>query len=139
MLVGFGTFWAGEGVGIDWPAGDAAILALLVGYAALALVGVQVVRIRRSGRVAGLSAAYSPAAVPPRGRRPLMRHLRAFAAFWHDFLVDDRPVLFLGPIAALVIVWLTTNAGMPGPAAGLLLFALVAGVGGASIVWAIRR
>ncbi len=65
MLVGFGTFWAGEGVGIDWPAGDAAILALLVGYAALALVGVQVVRIRRSGRVAGLSAAYSPAAVPP--------------------------------------------------------------------------
>ena len=26
MLVGFGTFWAGEGVGIDWPAGDAAIL-----------------------------------------------------------------------------------------------------------------
>ena len=40
MLTGFGTFWAGEGVGIAWPAGDAAILALLAGYALLALLGV---------------------------------------------------------------------------------------------------
>jgi uncharacterized membrane protein len=44
MLTGFGTFWAGEGIGIDWPAGDAAILALLAGYVILALLGVYVVR-----------------------------------------------------------------------------------------------
>jgi uncharacterized membrane protein len=50
MLCGFGTFWAGEGVGIDWPAGDAAILALLVGYLALGLVGISVVRDRVAHR-----------------------------------------------------------------------------------------
>jgi uncharacterized membrane protein len=50
MLTGFGTFWAGEGVGINWPAGDATILALLAGYVALALLGVYLVRERLSQR-----------------------------------------------------------------------------------------
>ena len=34
MLTSFGTFWAGEGVGIDWPGGDAALAALIVVTAA---------------------------------------------------------------------------------------------------------
>jgi uncharacterized membrane protein len=29
MLTTFGIFWAGEGIGIDWPGSDAAILAIL--------------------------------------------------------------------------------------------------------------
>ncbi len=44
MLTGFGTFWSGEGVGIDWPGEDLAILLLLAGYLGVALVGVWVVR-----------------------------------------------------------------------------------------------
>jgi len=30
MLTSFGTFWAGEGVGIDWPGADGALAALIV-------------------------------------------------------------------------------------------------------------
>jgi len=30
MLTSFGTFWAGEGVGIDWPGADAALAALVL-------------------------------------------------------------------------------------------------------------
>jgi uncharacterized membrane protein len=30
MLTSFGTFWAGEGVGIDWPGSDAALAALVL-------------------------------------------------------------------------------------------------------------
>jgi uncharacterized membrane protein len=30
MLTTFGMFWAGEGAGIDWPGGDAALVGLLV-------------------------------------------------------------------------------------------------------------
>ena len=30
MLTSFGTFWAGEGVGIDWPGADASLAALIV-------------------------------------------------------------------------------------------------------------
>ena len=52
MLVTFGTFWAGEGVGIEWPASDAAILFLLAGYLGVALVGVRLVALRMEARAA---------------------------------------------------------------------------------------
>jgi uncharacterized membrane protein len=32
LLASFGTFWAGEGVGVEWPGSDLAILAILVLY-----------------------------------------------------------------------------------------------------------
>ena len=35
MLITFGTFWAGEGISVVWPAGDATIPVILVGYALL--------------------------------------------------------------------------------------------------------
>lgn len=61
MLTGFGTFWAGEGIGIDWPAGDAAILALLAGYLLLALLGAYLVRTRFStGRMRVSAAGREP-------------------------------------------------------------------------------
>ena len=30
MLTSFGTFWAGEGIGIDWPGDEASLAALIV-------------------------------------------------------------------------------------------------------------
>jgi uncharacterized membrane protein len=40
LLTTFGTLWAGEGVGLEWPGGDAAIIALFVGFVAAAGFGV---------------------------------------------------------------------------------------------------
>ena len=62
MLTGFGTFWSGEGVGIDWPGEDLAILALLAGYLGLALAGVWVVRAlaRRPSRPGVAAGTGSP-------------------------------------------------------------------------------
>lgn len=37
MLISFGTFWAGEGIGVEWPAGDGTIAILLAGYIAASL------------------------------------------------------------------------------------------------------
>ena len=57
MLVTFGTFWAGEGIGIDWPAGDAVLLVLLAAYLAVSLVGVWAVRAMLRGRRLPVAAA----------------------------------------------------------------------------------
>jgi uncharacterized membrane protein len=57
MLVTFGTFWAGEGIGIDWPAGDAVLLVLLAAYLAVSLVGVWAVRAMLRGRRVPVAAA----------------------------------------------------------------------------------
>ena len=43
MLVSFGTFWAGEGIGIAWPGSDLSIVLLLAGYLATSLLAVRAV------------------------------------------------------------------------------------------------
>ncbi len=58
MLVSFGTFWAGEGAGIDWPASDATLILLLIAYLAVGVAAVWLARrllaIRRgAGHAAG--------------------------------------------------------------------------------------
>jgi uncharacterized membrane protein len=44
LLTTFGTFWALEGLGVAWPAGDAAILGLLVLYVVTALAYISIER-----------------------------------------------------------------------------------------------
>ena len=53
MLVTFGTFWGGEGAGVNWPGADLSLLALLAGYAALSWVAVRVLTRTRFPRAAG--------------------------------------------------------------------------------------
>ena len=62
-----------------------------------------------------------------------MRYVRAFGAFWYDFLVGDRPELFLGPIVALFLAWVLVRGGVNAGIAGIVLFAAVAGVGALSL------
>jgi uncharacterized membrane protein len=45
LLSGFGTFWVGEGAAFAWPGGDLGILALVGGYAAIALALVPMCRL----------------------------------------------------------------------------------------------
>lgn len=50
MLITFGTFWAGEGIGIDWPVGDGTILILLAAYTLSGLAAIWLVRRALEGR-----------------------------------------------------------------------------------------
>lgn len=50
MLSAFGTFWTGEGLGVEWPGADLSILAFLVTY--LAFGAAAVFLLRRTSRVA---------------------------------------------------------------------------------------
>ena len=49
LLTTFGTFWALEGLGVEWPGGDASIPGLLVVYAATALFYITLERNRALG------------------------------------------------------------------------------------------
>ncbi len=67
-----------------------------------------------------------------------MRYLRSFGAFWYDFLVGDRPELFLGPVVALALAWLLATARLPAGVVGAFLFAAVVAVGATSLVLTTR-
>lgn len=61
-----------------------------------------------------------------------MRYVIAFGRFWHDFLIGDRPELFVGPIVSLALVALLIQAGWSA-VSGLVLFGLVVATGGAGL------
>ncbi|MBE7218615.1 MAG: hypothetical protein INR64_09110 [Caulobacteraceae bacterium] len=44
LLSGFGTFWIGEGIGLDWPGADLSIVWLCLGFLAVALALVPLCR-----------------------------------------------------------------------------------------------
>ena len=44
MLAAFGTFWAGEGAGVEWPLADATILVLLAVYSVFAFAAVALLK-----------------------------------------------------------------------------------------------
>ncbi|HTS94704.1 MAG TPA: hypothetical protein VMG55_22020 [Stellaceae bacterium] len=48
LLSGFGTFWLGEGIGVDWPGDDLALLVLVAWFFGVALLAVRFCRLRRT-------------------------------------------------------------------------------------------
>jgi hypothetical protein len=63
-----------------------------------------------------------------------MSWLRRFGAFWYDFLVGDRPELFIGPIVVLVVVWASVAAGLAGAVSAAIMVGGVVAVAALSLV-----
>lgn len=79
MLAAFGTFWVGESLHLQWPGGDAAVLALLAGYLLCAL---GLVAICRSRRLPPVGRRMSAPKSKPRGL--LGRAIRELSALFID-------------------------------------------------------
>jgi hypothetical protein len=67
-----------------------------------------------------------------------MRYLRAFGAFWYDFLIGDRMELFVGPLVALLGAWILVQSGWPAGLVGLLLFVAISLIGAFSLTISVR-
>ena len=57
MLTSFGVFWSGEGAGVSWPGGEAAIVGVLVFVTVLAFVLTGVLRSAERGDIDATRAA----------------------------------------------------------------------------------
>jgi hypothetical protein len=69
----------------------------------------------------------------------MMRYLRSFGSFWYDFLIGDRPELFIGSIVVLAAVCIAINMGLNPEVAGGVLTVLILVLAGLSIWSASRR
>ncbi|MDQ6637320.1 MAG: hypothetical protein M3Y62_05965 [Candidatus Dormibacteraeota bacterium] len=119
MLTSFGTFFAGEGLGIEWWHSDLVLLPLIAGYGTVSIIIVWALR-----RTPG------PAREPARA----IRILRAIVdEVWGLFVGDGR--LAIATVAALAVTGLIVahwpgNTEMAGLLlAGAILVALLIGVG----------
>jgi Ca2+/H+ antiporter, TMEM165/GDT1 family len=52
LLAAFGTFWLGEGIGVDWPGADWSLLGLVAWFLLVALAAVRLCRARRGAALA---------------------------------------------------------------------------------------
>lgn len=76
---------------------------------------------------------------PPPAVAPLWsRWLKAFAAFWWDFLVGDTPEILIGVLVVIGAVALIAKAASLNTLAVIAFPSLVVVVLGGSLVWARR-
>jgi uncharacterized membrane protein len=121
MLTAFGTFFVGEGIGIDWWHSDLSILILIAIYALASLVLVQILR-REPGtfRIEG----------------PVARVLRAIGAEIWGLFVDDSALATIAVAAvlgvALYLEHVTHATWAPVLLVGGVLLAIVFALSGAA-------
>jgi uncharacterized membrane protein len=135
MLSSFGIFWGAEGAGASWPAGDAALLAIVpaVLVAALALASLartRTPRMLRTGRALRMGRALRTGRAAARsGAPPPARHAApaAIAAVW-GFVVGDDWRTAAGVVTALLLTALLAAASLRAwwvmPVGALLLLSL---------------
>ncbi|ASU41405.1 hypothetical protein hmeg3_11940 [Herbaspirillum sp. meg3] len=96
LLAAFGTFWVGEGVHIEWPGADWAIVALIVGYFIFAHVLLMICKAQ------------------PRADTPAVKKVKKASptgwlqTIWHELVglfVDD------GMLAAGILIWVIAAWG----------------------------
>lgn len=113
LLSAFGSFWTGEGIGLEWPGVDWSILGLVVGFLIVALAAVPLSRARAS----------RPPKAAPATQVGEMRWLKAILTEIYGLFVDD------GRLAIAIMIWLgmawllLPRIELPSGAKGPILFA----------------
>jgi uncharacterized membrane protein len=108
MLSSFGTFWGAEGVGADWPGGEAALPAII---AALLLIALLMSRLVSHAAVTSAPRQREPrtaAEAPIRGGMAVW--IGALIGAW-EFVVGDDWRTAVGVALALALTALLADAG----------------------------
>ena len=122
MLVSFGTFWGGEGLGLSWPGNDLMIPMLVCIYGAITYLMVKVLTTlgqRRQelaakiGNKVELSSEVVPSGVIVPDHGFALKLFVGFLRFWWDFLVGETPEVFVGTVVIFVITELLLRYDFP--------------------------
>lgn len=107
MLTSFGTFFAGEGMGVDWWNGDVVLLPMIAGYAVASLLFVQYLRRRQALQL---------------GEIKLLRPVRAAVLeVWSLFVTDGTLAIFAVAALLFVAVFIDRSGGQRLVAGWLLM------------------
>lgn len=148
MLISFGTFWGGEGLGLAWPGNDLMIPILVVVYGLIVFGLVKIMAgLERKNSVMQTKPASKPELLKATDyasvsgaasvvRRPvLVKISRAFGKFWWDFFIGDTPEVFIGTVVIFVLGEYSlrfsispTLAAFVGPSLVTLLLLVTVGV-----------
>ena len=114
LLSAFGTFWVGEGIGLDWPGADWAVLALVAVFLVIGLLLVPLCRRLRSA-VASPRRGAAPQGEDERGAIALIA-----AELWGLFVDDGW--LAAGVVGWVAVAWLAQQRSlMPAATESILL------------------
>lgn len=122
MLVSFGTFWGGEGLGLNWPGNDLIVPLFVALYAVVTFVMVRILSgiYRKSESVLDHAESRSESTEAHVEHSDVIQHeglivkaVRGFLRFWWDFLVGDTPEVFLGTVVIFAVIELLLHTSLP--------------------------
>jgi Ca2+/H+ antiporter, TMEM165/GDT1 family len=125
MLTSFGTFFAGEGIGVQWPGNDLSLLPLIAGYAVISLLFVGLLR--------------RPAEVSGRFDAGIFGGLSAAVREVWGLFVDDGAVAIVAVSVLLGVTVFTQHFPGQRLLASLLLAVGIAAAAGAGLSEARKR
>lgn len=103
LLITFGMFWGGEGVGAVWPGSDTALLVIAPVIAVYSLL---LVWVYSQGKKDGEPAKQPATAVQANqtGEKKKPGRLAAFGLFWYDFIIGDDWQIAAGVAITFIVL-----------------------------------
>jgi uncharacterized membrane protein len=138
MLSSFGIFWGAEGAGASWPAGDAALLAIVPGVLIAALTIASIARRRVTLRASRKTPSARGHSSEQAGEDQYTSRTPAFILAVWEFVVGEDWRMAVGVVLALALTALLATTSlrawwvMPIAALTLLALSIRSAAGGAS-------